>query len=165
MHHIIDDVNGLQLFLLGRRLMKLGEDSIHLAGYTQLPTSVRSVLVDIFEHPDTSIGEIAARTGFPQSHVSAAVARLRDGGALETAIDPADRRRTLVRPHPEAQRRAAQLTLPSIDHALAAALGTDDPQTVAAVAAALETVAQHLAPDTLHRARPAPTGHESAPPK
>jgi DNA-binding IclR family transcriptional regulator len=40
------------------------------------------VLIDVSEHADSSIGEIAARTGFPQSHVSASVARLRELGTL-----------------------------------------------------------------------------------
>ncbi len=38
---------------------------------TWSPTSVRMILVNVSEHPDSSIGEIASRTGFPQSHVSA----------------------------------------------------------------------------------------------
>ena len=110
-------MNALELFLLGRKLMKLGEQAIPTtAGFHQLPTSVRSILIDVFEHPNSSVGEITTRTGFPQSHVSAAVARLREGGALVTTVDPNDRRRTLVRPSPEVPRRAALLSASLNDH-------------------------------------------------
>jgi SAM-dependent methyltransferase/DNA-binding MarR family transcriptional regulator len=140
-------MNALELFLLGRKLMKLGERALPTtAGFHQLPTSVRSILIDVFEHPNSSIGEITARTGFPQSHVSAAVARLRDGGALVTTLDPTDRRRTLVRPSPQVPRRAARLLSAPIDGALAAALDTKDPGEVEQVVAALEALAQRLTP-------------------
>src|SRR5919199_6202025 len=109
-------MNALELFLLGRSLMKIAEQAIPTAGSPRLPTAVRSVLLDVFEHPNSSIGEIAARTGFPQSHVSAAVARLQAlGGALETTVDPQDRRRTLVRPAAEAHSQAASPASPPID--------------------------------------------------
>src|SRR5688572_6311557 len=36
---IMLDVNGLQLFLLGRRLMKIGEEAIPASEFHQLPTS------------------------------------------------------------------------------------------------------------------------------
>src|SRR5947207_4856 len=98
--------------------MKIGEEAIVRAGFHHLPTSVRSILVDVFEHPNSSIGEITARTGFLQSHVSAAVARLRDGGAFVTTVDPQDRRRTRVRPAPEILRRATHLRSAPIDGAL-----------------------------------------------
>jgi SAM-dependent methyltransferase/DNA-binding MarR family transcriptional regulator len=140
-------MNALELFLLGRKLMKLGEQAIPTtAGFHQLPTSVRSILIDVFEHPNSSVGEITARTGFPQSHVSVAVARLREGGALVTTVDPNDRRRTLVRPSSQVPRRAARLISAPIDAALAAALGTDDPGEVEQVVAALQALAQRLTP-------------------
>jgi DNA-binding MarR family transcriptional regulator len=146
-------VDGLELFLLGRTLMKIGQEAIHRAGFHQLPTSVRSVLIDVFEHPNSSVGEIAARTGFPQSHVSASVARLRAGGAFETTLDPRDRRRTLVRPSPEVLRRAAQRAAAPIDDALADALGTEDPGEVGEVVGALEGLGRRLSPKALGRIR------------
>ncbi|MBI3970771.1 MAG: MarR family transcriptional regulator [Chloroflexi bacterium] len=134
--------------------MKIGEEAIPRGGFHELPASVRSVLIDVFEHPNSSISEIAARTGFPQSHVSASVARLRAiSGALETMVDPKDRRRTLVRASPEARRQAAQRVSAPIDGALAAALGTDDPQEIGEVVAALEALAQRLTPEALTRIR------------
>jgi predicted transcriptional regulator len=87
-------MNGLELFLLGRRLMKLGEDAIPPSGFQQLAVSVRSVLADALTDPGSSISDITERTGFPQSHVSVSVARLRDLGALVTDAtagpEPAD---------------------------------------------------------------------------
>jgi DNA-binding MarR family transcriptional regulator len=139
-------VNGLELFLLARRLMKIGEDAIPRVGFHQLPTSVRSIMIDVFEHPDSSVGEITTRTGFPQSHVSAAVARLRDGGVFVTSGDPKDRRRTLVRAAPDIPSRAARIASAPIDTAVATAIGTDDPQQVNEVVAALELLAQRLIP-------------------
>lgn len=130
--------------------MKIGEDAIPSAGFHQLPTSVRSILIDVFEHPDSSVGEITARTGFPQSHVSASVAKLREAGALVTAVDPKDRRRTLVRASPDARRTAKLISAP-INGALAAALGTQDPHEVGQVADALEALAQRLAPGETER--------------
>jgi SAM-dependent methyltransferase/DNA-binding MarR family transcriptional regulator len=138
-------VNGLELFLLGRRLMKIGEEAISSAGFEPLPISVRSVLVDVFEHPDTSIGEITSRTGFPQSHVSASVAKLTRGGALEATVDPRDRRRTLVKPSPEIRRRAAEeLSAAPVDGAVGRALGRDNAEEVERVVALLEQLAERL---------------------
>jgi SAM-dependent methyltransferase len=144
-------VNGLQLCLLGRKLMKIGEEALPGAGFHQLPASVRLVLLDVFEHPNSSVREITARVGFPESHVSAAVARLRDGGAVETAADPQDRRRTLVRPSPEVRQQAAHHSADPIDGALAAALGTDDPTEIGPAVAAIEELARRLTLGALHR--------------
>jgi hypothetical protein len=138
------EVNGLELFLLGRKLVKLGEEAVPASGFHELPTSVRSVLVDVLSHPGSSITDITARTGFPQSHVSASVARLRDQSVLVTAVDPGDRRRTLVRPAPGVVRRGARRASVPIDATVAKALGTDDQGQVAEVVAALELVARRL---------------------
>jgi DNA-binding MarR family transcriptional regulator len=139
-------VNGLELFLLGRKLMKLGEEAIPPSGFHQVPTSVRSVLVDVYEHPGSSVSEITARTGFPQSHVSASVTRLREAGALITATDPADRRRTLVSPNPEISRGLSSLAWVPVDAVLARAIGTGDPGQAAEAVAALERLARLLTP-------------------
>jgi DNA-binding MarR family transcriptional regulator len=141
------------LVLLGRTLMKIGEEAIPTEG--KQATGVRSVLIvllDIIEHPDSSVGEITARTGFPQSHVSASVARLREAGSVVTEVDSADRRRLLVRKAPKVSERALEVASTPIDAALGAALGTDD---VAEVVAQLEALAERLTPDTLARLRAA----------
>lgn len=137
-------MNGLELFLLGRKLMKLGEEAIPPSGFHQIPASVRSVLIDVYEHPGSSVGEITARTGFPQSHVSASVTRLRESGALVTSTDPADRRRTLVSPDPEVRRRQSSLARVPVDSVLARAIGTGDPGQTAEAVAALELLARLL---------------------
>lgn len=104
--------------------MKLGVRALPPSEFRHLPTSVRIVLVDVFEHPDTTIGQIVDRTGFPQSHVSSSVARLRDLAMLATTVDPHDRRRTLVAPRPEHRTRVARAEheLEPIDDILRVAL-------------------------------------------
>jgi DNA-binding transcriptional ArsR family regulator len=150
-------VNGLELFLLGRRLMKLGEEAIPPSGFRQMPTSVRSVLVDVYEHPGSSVSEITARTGFPQSHVSASVARLREAGALITTTDLADRRRTLVSPNPEVLRGLPSLAWVPVEAVLTRAIGTGDPDQAAEAVAALELLARLLTPEAPPRL-PSPAG-------
>lgn len=147
-------MNGVDLFLLGRTLMKIGEEAIPTDGLPRYSTSHRSVLIvasDVQAHPDSSVGEIAERTGFPQSKVSACVARLREAGAIDAAPDPGDRRRLLVRPAATVSARVAEVEAASIDDALVAALGTDE--RLAEVRAALDTLARHLTPQALTRLR------------
>ncbi|MGW4895801.1 MarR family transcriptional regulator [Kitasatospora sp. NPDC004240] len=144
-------MNGVELFLLGRALMKLGEDALPEppGGAERYAGGARLVLVvasDIAAHPGSAVGEIVARTGLPQSQVSTAVARLREAGSVVTAPDPADRRRVLVRPADEVSGRVAEVRTAGIDGALAAALGTDDPGRLAEVTAALDLLARHLLP-------------------
>lgn len=149
-------MNGVELFLLGRTLMKIGEDAMPTEGLPEYATSVSSVLIvalDIFEHPGSSVSEITTRTGFPQSHVSGAVSRLREGGAIISEPDPKDGRRTLIRQSPEISPRVSEVRATPIDRALADALQADDPTEVADVAALLETLAQRLTPDKLARLR------------
>lgn len=137
-------MDSVQLFLLGRKLMKLGEEAMPRAGFRQLPASIQSILIDALEHPDSTIGEITRRTGFPQSHVSASIARLQKGGALVTAVDSNDRRRTLVRPAPGAVEKAAERVAIPIDAVIANALETSDPGAVRDVLAAMESLADRL---------------------
>jgi len=68
--------------------MKVGEDARPSSRAPALPTGVRLVLIDVFAHPDSSIKEITARTGLRQSHVSVAVAGLREQGASKPAPIP-----------------------------------------------------------------------------
>ncbi|MCM2423170.1 MarR family transcriptional regulator [Streptomyces sp. RKAG293] len=148
-------MNGVELFLLGRTLMKIGEEAMpEPAGGGTHPGSVRSVLVvasDIATHPDSAIGEIAARTGLPQSQVSNAVARLKEAGSVVTSADPADRRRLLVRQAPEISARVEQVRATTIESALIAMLGADDPRRVQEVTDALDVLARHLNPQMTGR--------------
>jgi hypothetical protein len=51
-------VNGPDLFRLGRRLMKLGVLGMPSGGFRDLPISVRVVIIDVFDHPGSTIGQI-----------------------------------------------------------------------------------------------------------
>lgn len=116
------------------------------------------VLVDVIEHPETTITRIVERTGFPQSHVSSAVARLRDAGVLVTTADPNDRRRTLVAPSKEHMARVKNKhrDLEPIDSLIERALidastFTDD--NLREALAALEVLARLFDPPLTHPAR------------
>jgi DNA-binding MarR family transcriptional regulator len=139
-------VNAADLFLLSRRLMQIAESALPSA--RKGATSLRFVVIDIANHPGSSISEITERTGFPQSLVSMTVAKLRDLQVVETEPDPADRRRTLVRPAPGMAQRAEQGPGGvSVDDAIADALADDDRGEVAEVHAALELLARLLLRD------------------
>ncbi|GAA4956864.1 hypothetical protein GCM10023205_18970 [Yinghuangia aomiensis] len=136
------------LFLLGRTLMKIGEDAIPAPPDGRLDGSARLALIvasDVAAHEDTTVTEIVARTGLPQSQVSTAIARLKDVGAVEAGPDPRDRRRTRVRHAAAVSDRVAAVRTADIAPTLAAAVG-DDPEAVAEVTAALDVLARHLAP-------------------
>lgn len=144
-------VNGVDLFLLGRALMKIGEEALPEppGGAGRYAGSARMVLIvasDIAGHPDSAVGEIAARTGLPQSQVSTAIARLKEAGSVRTTPDPVDRRRALVRQADAVSARVAEVRATRIDDALAAALGSDDPKRLKEVHEALEVLARHLGP-------------------
>ncbi|MFC4114949.1 MarR family winged helix-turn-helix transcriptional regulator [Nonomuraea zeae] len=142
-------MNGVELFLLGRTLMKIGEEAMPAEGIGEHSTSVRTVLIvvsDLRGHPGTTVGEIAARTGLPQSAVSASISRLRSVDAVITETDPRDRRRTIIREAPEVSERVTQVRDTPIDAALAAALGTEDPDRVSETVTVLEELAARLIP-------------------
>jgi DNA-binding MarR family transcriptional regulator len=142
-------MDAAELYLLGRKLMKIGEGELPKADAGGLVASVRMILIDVSEHPDSSIGEIASRTGFPQSHVSASVAQLRDLGALETSVDASDGRRTLARLAPGMRERAARRASIPVNDALSAALDISDPGHLKEVLGALEVLTARLIPRTL----------------
>ncbi|MFJ9519607.1 MarR family winged helix-turn-helix transcriptional regulator [Kitasatospora sp. NPDC101801] len=145
-------MNGVDLFLLGRTLMKIGESAIPEppGGTAGRPGSTRTVLIvatDVAAHPGTTASEVVARTGIPQSQVSTAVARLREAGSVGTAPDPADGRRTLIHPAAEPSARVAEIRATTVTDALADALGDGDPDRLREVAEALAVLARHLTPD------------------
>lgn len=141
--------------------MKLGEEAMPRAGFGRLPSSVQMILLDISEYPGSSISQIVARTGFPQSLVSMAVARLRDGGALQTAVDPADRRRTLVRLSADIPARMARAPADSVEPVLAEALGIDDPAELADLVSTLTALADRFT----EAAQPPPIAPPTAAPE
>ncbi|MFE6893102.1 MarR family winged helix-turn-helix transcriptional regulator [Streptomyces sp. NPDC057694] len=149
----------VELFLLGRTLMKIGEEALPepALGSGPFRGGTRAVLVvlsDVYAHDNTSVGAIAARTGLPQSQVSGAVAQLKETGSVETAPDPDDGRRQLIRQAAEVSGRVAEVRAAGIDEALATALGTDDPKQLREVGDALAVLARHLTPESVSRLRP-----------
>lgn len=141
---IVIDVDALELIVLGRRLAKIGERVMRGSGERTLPTGVGLVLEDVFAHPDSSVGEIKARTGLPQSYVSEAIARLRDRKMIETTADRADARRTLARVHPDHPREVVRRGAVSIDGALADALGEPGAAAISTELEVLEAIAARL---------------------
>jgi DNA-binding MarR family transcriptional regulator len=136
----------MSLFLLGRKLMQIAEGALPEG---KGPRSGRLVFVDIAYHPNSSISEITERTGFPQSLVSASVARLREIGLLETEPDPLDRRRTLVRTTPALKTVQARVPPVSIEEILAREVAADDRDQLADVIAAVELLSRVLTPEVL----------------
>ena len=172
-------MEALDLILLGRRLAKIGESVLRGGAAPEQPTGAGLVLRDVLAHPGSPISQITARTGLPQSYVSATVSRLRERGVVESGPDPQDGRRTLVSVapgHPAAVARAGEA---SADDALRAAfaggvgngagagagIGTGagagaDPKRAAALIKVLEELARLLKPaepgpimNTIDRAR------------
>ncbi|WP_371493966.1 MarR family transcriptional regulator [Kitasatospora sp. NBC_00374] len=144
-------MNGVELFQLGRVLMRIGESALPEppGGTDRLPGGTRTVLIvatDIAAHPGTTAAETVARTGVPQSQVSTAVARLKEAGSIRASADPADGRRTLLHPADEPSARVAAVRATGVEHALAAALGGDDPTRLGEVTDALAVLARHLTP-------------------
>ncbi|HUY47606.1 MAG TPA: helix-turn-helix domain-containing protein [Streptosporangiaceae bacterium] len=137
-------MNALDLFQLGRWLAKIGEEAMRPSGAPETPPGVRLILMDAFAFPDSSIGEIATRTGLPQSYVSETVARMREQGAFQTRSDPADGRRTLVKVSSTVPETVARLGTIPVDDVLIKALGDTPPETAADLVAALTAVAAQL---------------------
>ncbi len=89
-------MNAGELHRLARVLRDVALASTSRPGEPVVPASLVAVIEDVADHPDSSVGEIAARTGLAQSMVSTTVVRLRDSHVLRTTPDVHDRRRTLV---------------------------------------------------------------------
>ena len=107
------------------------------------------MLRDVFAHPDSSITDVTTRTGLPQSYVSESVARLREQGIVETAADPADGRRTLVRVSAQHPRTVAAKGSAPVDAALAEALGEPtNGVAVTEIIGTLTALAARLHPDS-----------------
>jgi DNA-binding MarR family transcriptional regulator len=136
----------MSLYLLGRKLMQIAESSLPTG---RRVTSTRLVFVDVAYHPGSSITEITDRTGFPQSLVSTAVAKLREIGLLQTEPDPLDRRRTLVRRTPALNQVEGRLTQVSIDGVVAKELTPEHEEELTEVMAALDLLSRVLTPEVL----------------
>jgi DNA-binding MarR family transcriptional regulator len=176
-------MNAQQLFLAGRLLTRLGRHAMRGetavsgsrkgsgaatgAGTAGVSASARAVLAEALARPGSAIGEIARRTGFLQSHVSAAVVHLRRRGLVMTVADPGDGRRTLVQPlhtatatatttasvatttsTSAAEARPSPLSVDAVlVQALSARLGAAGARHVAEVTRALEVIVNGLGPE------------------
>lgn len=137
----------MELFLLGRYLMRIGERSIPRPPGRHNPDGTRAallVLCDVVEHPGSTIGSIAHRTLLPQSQVSAAVSRLREAGSVDAVEDAGDRRRTVIEPATQASDRVDEVRSSGIDAVVAEIL--PDPDQAAEVLDALATLSRHIPP-------------------
>jgi DNA-binding MarR family transcriptional regulator len=134
------------MIMLGRQLTRIGEEAARGSRAFALPTGPTLVLRDVLAHPGSSIGEVTARTGLPQSYTSESVARLREQGILETMPDPADGRKTLVRLSSQHMRVVAKKGAVSVDAALAAALGEQNPAELKSILSSLTDLSERLRP-------------------
>lgn len=125
-----------ELHHLGRRLRELAYEAMRDGVPSPLTRAQRAIQLDVREHPGTSVGEIAARTGFSQGHVSSSVAALRDLGRVHTATDPTERRRTLVSLTEENSARIARIRARDVTDlmtSLYSDIGADEAARVVAV--------------------------------
>ncbi|KZB79298.1 MarR family winged helix-turn-helix transcriptional regulator [Amycolatopsis regifaucium] len=135
-----------ELYLLGKHLMELASRGMRDDTDPETPEIYDLLISVLVESPAMSIGELTARTGFAQSHVSAAVAKLREGGAVVTHPDPADRRRTLVTPVEGLVEAVTHRQQRAAEQIIAEALAELDPDTAAVAdrAARLTLAAEEL---------------------
>lgn len=125
-------MDALDLIMLGRQLTRIGEramrggdreDDETAALGVALPAGALIVMRDVLAHPGSSITDITARTGLPQSYVSESVNKLRIKGVAQINADPADRRRTLVRLTATQLEQVARHSARGADDLLRLALG------------------------------------------
>jgi DNA-binding MarR family transcriptional regulator len=146
-------MEALDLIVLGRQLARLGERAMRdsdpgqdgpVAIGAALPAGALIVMRDVLAHPGSSITDITARTGLPQSYVSESVNKLRVKGIAEINADPADRRRTLVKLTSSNVEEVARHSAREVDDVLRTALGDLDDASVAQVIGVLAELADRL---------------------
>jgi DNA-binding MarR family transcriptional regulator len=156
-------MDALDLIILGRELARIGERAMREADPdgngpgafgAALPVGALIVMRDVLTHPGSSISDITARTGLPQSHVSESVNKLRVKGVAEINADPADRRRTLVRLTATSQDQVVRHSARNADDLLRKALGNVPGDSAHQVIAMLTDVARRLRIDPTVPASP-----------
>ena len=142
-------MEALDLIVLGRQLARIGERAMRGGDVIDgeppdldptLPAGAFIVMRDLLTHPASSITDITARTGLPQSYVSESVNKLRVKGIAATSADPTDRRRTLVRLTARHIEQVARHSARDVDAVLRGALGDmkdTDAQRIIAILAEL----------------------------
>ena len=137
----------VELFLLGRRFMKIAESALPDVGAGSGGNRTTLLVAsEIAGHPGSTVGEIAARSGLPQSAISQAVARLVKAGSVVSEPDPADGRRTLLRHAGETSERVAEIRATSIRPALESVTGRADAASLDAIEGALRQLSTALRP-------------------
>lgn len=152
-------MEALDLIVLGRQLARIGEramrgepdgrqdpHSVTQRSAGNLPPGTLLVMRDVFAHPGSSITDITARTGLPQSYVSDSVARLRERAIAETTADPADGRRRLVSITGQHMQTVARRSATDADTALLNELGDIDDDSARRVIDVLSELAGRLRP-------------------
>jgi DNA-binding MarR family transcriptional regulator len=151
MYHAVMDA--LDLIILGRQLARIGERAMREGDLEDngpgaigaaLPAGALIVMRDVLTHPGSSISDITARTGLPQSHVSESVNKLRVKGIAEINADPADRRRTLVRLTATRQDQVARHSARNADDLLRLTLGDLTDENAHQIIATLNDLARRL---------------------
>lgn len=146
-------MDALDLILLGRQLTRIGERAMRggnpeddgpVPYGAALPAGALVVMRDVLAHPGSSITDITARTGLPQSYVSESVNKLRVKGIAEISADPADRRRTLVRLTAKHLDQVARHSARDADDLLRRALGDLEADRVDQVLVMLTDLAHRL---------------------
>ena len=149
-------MDALDLIILGRQLARIGERAMREGDAEDdgpgalgaaLPAGALIVMRDVLIHPGSSISDVTARTGLPQSHVSESVNKLRVKGIAEINADPADRRRTLVRLTATSQDRVARHSARNADDLLRIALGDVSDDGAHQIIAMLTDLARRLRVD------------------
>lgn len=143
-------MNVARLRRLGRRLQELSKAEVGETEGSPLTPGEEAVFEDVMRHPGSSVGEIQARTGFVQSHVSASVARMRERGLLETGPDPADGRRVRVRVADVAMHALFRRATQPVDEAIRQAV--PDPADAERAVALLKELETLLITDDSHGA-------------
>jgi DNA-binding MarR family transcriptional regulator len=135
-----------ELYLLGRHLTELARRGMADAADPDTPEVDAVIISVLVEARGMSISEVTRRTGFAQSHVSTSVARMREKGYLLAEVDPADRRRTLIRPIDAVYAAVADRQQRDVEQVLAATLAEAgvDPEVVPETAARLAAAADEL---------------------
>lgn len=169
MYHV--GMDALDLIILGRQLARIGERAMREgepedngpgAFGPELPAGALIVMRDVLTHPGSSISDITARTGLPQSHVSESVNKLRVKGVAQINADPADRRRTIVRLAAASQDQVARHSARNADDLLRKALGDVPDESADQMIAMLTDLAGRLRIDPAAPAFPDSTPYAPA---
>ena len=136
-------MNVAQLHKLSRRLRELALEVSGEESEERVSVSELAIVEDVANHPNTSVGDIAKRTGLAQSLVSRTVATTRDAGVFTTDADPADGRKLQVTIESKTRSRLfRERGARSIEEKLAQVLPNTTPSDLKKAVAMLEKLAE-----------------------